>query len=116
LLLDSANLLQCELFPGDFKRVLEMLLRVTEELSRNKRLGLSVTNEGKGQLARLLKLLFQALDRGDIALYAPNDRLRSVVEVVRKASPDSRRLCAALQPHVGPILRLLSSTAHHVSC
>ncbi len=116
----AANLLQCELFPGDFKRMLEMLVHVAVVWTRNKRLaaaGLPLANEGETQLARLLALLFQALERGGADVYAPHERLRSVLEVLEalgEVSPGGRVLRAALQPHVGSILRLLSSPAYQV--
>jgi hypothetical protein len=56
----AANLLQCELFPGDFKKVLEMLVHVAVVWSRSKRLeGMPLENAGEVQLARLLDLFFR---------------------------------------------------------
>jgi hypothetical protein len=91
----AANMLQCELFPGDFKKVLEMLVHVAVVWSRNKRLAdMPLENAGEAQLAHLLDLFFRCaqLRRVD---WAPYRSMPCARLLARRQCRDCAHKCCA---------------------
>ncbi len=112
----AANMLHCELFPGDFKEMVRGLSRIAHLwAAKDPRFEVFVRaphNVAEQQLRRLLGQLFSELEGGSLDLFGSGERLQALVDLLAAipgSSAVGHLLRGCLQPHVGAVIHLLGS-------